>query len=323
MMLRDRVLHLLEQNRGQVVTGGELAKLLSVSRTAVWKAIRALRDGGNEIESLSNSGYRLAEESDGLSRQSIVDALRTDYFGREIEVLPTVQSTNQYLNSLDVGSLREGYTVLADEQTEGRGRLGRTFFSPAREGVYFSVLLKPRISLSDIRFVTICAAVAVCRALEVTCGMKPGIKWVNDIYLDGKKLCGILTEAFVSAEMSSIGHVVVGVGLNTGRVAPEVADIATSVYEAAHARGFRNRLTAEILNQFEPIYMGYTLNGNKEEILGAYSERLFVIGRQAEVGEPGASYTASILGVDDCGGLLVEREDGEVFSVRSGEIKLI
>jgi BirA family biotin operon repressor/biotin-[acetyl-CoA-carboxylase] ligase len=320
-MLRERVLHLLERNRGRIVTGGDIARLLSVSRTAVWKAIRALREDGHEIESLANSGYRLSEDSDGLSARAISDFLTTKAFGREMEILPTVPSTNRYLEGLDTPSIREGYAVLADGQTEGRGRKGRPFFSPAREGVYLSVLLKPQMPPEDVQMITICAAVAVCRALDAACGVRGEVKWVNDIYCGGRKLCGILTEAFVSAEAGVIDHVIVGVGINTGRVAPEVADRATSVQEINRARGIRNRLAAETLNQLEPVYHG-CLRGDVKPILDAYTDRLFIVGREIDVGPPESCYRAKVLGLDERGGLLVERGDGVVCVVRGGEIHL-
>ncbi|GHU79123.1 bifunctional ligase/repressor BirA [Clostridia bacterium] len=321
-MLSERVLYLLEQNRGKLVTGGELAKQLDVSRTAIWKAVRALREDGSEIEALPNSGYRLLPESDGLSGQSIHDMLATENFGRSMELLESVASTNQYLKGLDTASLGEGYTVVADGQTSGRGRLGRPFYSPAREGVYLSVLLKPAIPLAETAFLTICAAVAVCRAVEAVCGVKTGIKWVNDIYVAGKKLCGILTEAFISAEMQSVDYAVAGIGINTGDIPAEVEDTATSIYAAAGVRGIRNRLIAQLLNQFEGVYTDYTVRGKKREILEEYAGRLFIIGREVEVSAPGGVCTATVLGVNDSGGLMVKRRDGEIIHLGAGEIKI-
>lgn len=322
-MLREQVLYLLEKNRGQVITGGEIARRLGVSRTAVWKSVRALRESGSDIESLPNSGYRMTDESDGLSWRAINDSLRTRKFGRNMELLPTLSSTNKYLKQFDSAAIEEGYTVVANEQTEGRGRMNRPFHSPAHEGIYFSVLLKPAIPIADTPFLTICAAVAVCRAIWNICGLSVDIKWVNDIYLEGKKLCGILTEASISAELRSVEDVVVGIGLNTGRVAREVEETAISLYGATGIRGVRNRLIAEILNEFEEVYLDYTVNGRRGEILDAYAGRMFIIGRRAMVEISGASSEVTILGVDDSGELIVEREDGLTCHIDSGEIKLI
>lgn len=322
-MLQERVLYILEQNRGRLVTGGEIAKKLGVSRTAIWKTINALRQNGNDIKSMPNSGYRLTDNSDGLTAQSIHDCLTTQRLGRSIEFLKTVHSTSQHLKAQDSSALSEGHVVIADEQTGGRGRLNRPFYSPAHNGIYLSCFLKPPIPLSETPFLTICAAVAVCRAIESICNIQVGIKWVNDIYHDGKKLCGILTEAFVSAEMQSVDYTIIGIGVNTGNVAPEVKDIATSTYLATGIRGIRNHLIAEILNQFERIYLNYTIHGKKKEILAAYTEKLFILGKHVEVVGSNGSFVATALGVNDSGGLIVKHTNGEIIHVSAGEIRII
>lgn len=322
-MRNEQVLYILEQSRGQLVTGGEIAKRLDVSRTAVWKTVAALREEGHEIESVPNRGYRLAAASDGLSGQAIREHLTTRMLGRSMELLKTVDSTNLYLRSLNTSALPEGHAVVADGQTGGRGRLNRTFYSPPRNGIYLSCLLKPPIPLIETPFLTICAAVAVSRAVESVCGMRVGIKWVNDIFHDGKKLCGILTEASVTAEMRCVDYAVVGIGLNTGDIAPEAEDVATSVYRATGLRGVRNRLIAEILNRLEEIYLDYTVRGEKREILAAYEGKLFILGKRVEVRTGGAVYEATVLGVDDSGGLVVKDMSGDVRHVTSGEIRLV
>lgn len=321
-MLQERVLSCLEQNRGKLVTGGGLARELGVSRTAVWKAIHALEAKGHEIESVAGSGYRLADESDGLSVKGITDLLTTKVFGRELELHQSLPSTNTYIKGLDTLALPEGFAVIADEQTAGRGRLGRTFYSPAREGVYLSVLLKPQLALEEVPLLTICAAVAVSRAIERVCGISPEVKWVNDIFYKGKKLCGILSEGFVSAELGQVESVVVGMGINTGDVDPAVAEIATSLAEAAGVRGIRNWLAAEMLNCFEEVYNSFT-SGGRREILGEYSGRLFITGWRVEVVGAGVPYSATVLGIDDSGALLVKNASGQKKALRTGEIRLL
>lgn len=321
-MLYEQVLYTLEKKRGEIVTGGEIARAAGVSRTAVWKTVLALKEDGHEIESIPNSGYRLRQESDGLSLQAIRDYLTTEKLGRSIELLKTVDSTNSYLKAGDTAVVRDGHTVLANGQTGGRGRLGRTFYSPTGSGVYLSCLLKPPIPISETPFLTICAAVAVYRAIRDTCGIKTDIKWVNDLYAGGKKLCGILTEAGVNAEMRCVDYAVVGIGVNTCGVAPEVSEIATSIFTETGVRGVRNRLIAEILNHFEQVYFDYIQRGKKQEILNAYTERLFIIGKPVEVVEYGGSYKAVALGVDAAGRLLVKRQNGETVGVDAGEVRI-
>lgn len=320
-MLKADILYLFEKRKGEIVTGGELARAFGVSRSAVWKAVRTLRGEGNQIESFPNSGYKLLEQSDGLSEQSVSESLTTQKLGRALELLKTVGSTNQHVKSLNAAALPDGYTVVSNEQTSGRGRQGRPFYSPANEGVYLSVLLKPNISLKDVPLITLCAAVAVCRAVKSVSGIDAGIKWVNDIYYNGKKLCGILSEGVVSAELGTLESVIVGIGINTGSVAKEIENIATSLRSANTPSGIRNRLIAEILNQLEPLYFN-CLKNNRKAILEAYTEKLFIIGREVTVDLPGKSFRAVVKGVNDSGELLVTDAEGETFGVSSGETTL-
>lgn len=321
-MLQKRILEILEGSRGELVTGGELARRLEVSRTAVWKAINSLREAGHDITAVPNRGYTLAYTSDGLSITEIQSALGTKLFGRSLELLDSVDSTNNYIKRLDIGALPEGHAVIADEQTGGRGRLGRSFVSSGRGGVYLSVLLKPQIAFGDVPFLTICAAVAVSRALEEVCGLEPGIKWVNDIFCGGKKICGILSEAAVSAELKTLDYAVVGMGVNTASVPAEIADIATSVYEQRGLRGVRNRLAAAMLRELESVYLEYCATGDKGKVLEQYNSRLFILGREVTVTEPSGSCSATVLSVSGTGGLIIRDENGLEREVVSGEIQL-
>lgn len=325
-MLKDKILALLMKNKNEIVTGGELARRLGVSRTAVWKAIGSLKEDGYEIESLKNSGYRFLNAGDVLSESLIRSSLTAKFFGNRIDILETTTSTIHYIKERATGSTTcppEGYAVLADGQTGGRGRMGRSFSSPRGEGVYLSLLLKPAVPPEEIQFLTICAAVAVSNALQKVCGFEPSIKWVNDIYYDGKKICGILTEAVINAEMGSIESVVVGMGVNTGNLAADIKEIATSTYEITGKRGDRNAIAAEILNQFEGIYLDFTQRGKKQEILKAYANRQYVVGRCVIVSGPGLEpYEAVPTGLDEAGRLIVIKSDGTTQSLNSGEVSL-
>lgn len=321
-MLQEQILSYLEKNRDEVITGGQIARELGVSRTAVWKAIHALRKKGHDIATLPNSGYRMQAASDGLSRQGIEAHLSTKKLGRPLELMESVPSTNTYIKGLDTASVPEGFAVVANEQTGGRGRLGRTFHSPAHEGVYLSVLLKPELDLHHVPLLTVCAAVAVSQAVEQVCAVSTSIKWVNDIYVQGKKLCGILSEAFISAELRTTEYVIVGIGINTGAPPADVKDIATSIQEITGRRGLRNRLIAEVLNQFEKIYLDFLEGEKRAALLSAYSAKLLYGGREVMVAEAGASYTATVLGIDETGALLVRLPEGIVHRVIAGEIRI-
>lgn len=321
-MLKNKVLYILEQQRGNLVTGGKLASLLGVSRTAVWKAIRALQEDGNEIISVPNSGYWLMDTNDTLFEKIIRESLATDFIGQNIALLPTVHSTNQYLKEMDTADIPNGYVVIADEQTGGRGRRSRMFLSPKGGGVYLSVLLKLDGWQNDIRLLTICAAVAVSKAIENVCGIRADIKWVNDIFCNGKKICGILTEAVLSGELQELSTVIVGIGINTGEVPSELGGIATSIQEAAGIRGIRNRLIAEVLNQFEAVYLDCMERGKKRDIISYYESRLFIVGERVLVAGINHSYTATVTGIDETGALIVKDGCGEIRHITTGEIEL-
>lgn len=317
-MVKDEVIKYLENHRGQIITGGKLARELKVSRTAIWKAIHALKDEGHDIESLPGSGYVLDPDSDGLSIAEIKKHLNTDFLGREIEVHGSIDSTNSYIKE---GGIKhaEGFTVLADRQTAGRGRFGRSFTSPAHEGIYMSFLLKPSIPIDKITLLTVFAAVAVSRAVENVCGITTELKWVNDVFFNGKKLCGILSEAMLSAEVNMVDYAVVGIGINTNKVDKTLHDIATSIYEINQTKGIRNELIAEILNRFENLYLNIA---EPSDILEEYSSRLFVIDKLVEAKWGEETLTGTVKGIDDTAALLLQGDDGEISRINSGEIKI-
>ena len=320
-MLQERVLHYLEQHIDDVVTGGQMAKLFGVSRTAVWKAVHTLQEQGYRIENIPNRGYRLTGDKDGLSTVKINRYLLAKRFGRSMEMLETVGSTNTYLKGLDTAALPEGHVVLADGQTGGRGRLGRTFFSPTKEGIYLSVLLKPEIGLQEVSQLTLCAAVAACRAIEVVCRISPEVKWVNDLFYNGKKLGGILTEGIISAETQTIGDVIVGIGINMGMVPAEVFHLATSLYEITGETGWRNSLIAELLNQLELVYERFCDANQRSGVLAEYEQRLFILGCKVDVVQYGEAFCGIATGIDATGALLVVDEAGDVHTVGTGEVR--
>ena len=212
LTVKDAVLQALEQARGTRLSGGRLAEQLGVSRAAVHKAIAALRESGLAIDAVTGEGYRLASDDDSLTAAGIDALLDTAVIGREILVEPSLTSSNTTMKEQYL-SRKHGFTLFAEEQTGGRGRLGRTFVSPADTGVYMTILLHPTLPLSHLSFVTISAAIAVVRAIEQTAGFTPQIKWVNDVLMNGRKLCGILTEATIEGETGTVSSLVVGIGI--------------------------------------------------------------------------------------------------------------
>ena len=220
MQTKDKLLTLLQSRKGEFASGEEIAEALTLSRTAVWKAANALRASGYRIEAVRNRGYRLAAGADILCKSDMEALLGTDGEGLTLEVLSCVDSTNSLLREKANAGIPEGYVVLAGQQTGGRGRMGRRFYSPPDTGLYLSLLLRPTHLLpSEAVGITTMAAVAACRSIEEVSPGDAQIKWVNDIYLGGKKVCGILTEASIGLESGSLDYAVVGVGFNV--CAPE------------------------------------------------------------------------------------------------------
>ena len=188
MTVKETVLSCLEQNRGEIISGQQLADTAQVSRSAVWKAIHQLTQEGHQITVLPHKGYRLEQDSDRLSAQAIRQALDSPYRDIPLFLFDTIDSTNQEANRRLLDQAQHRTVILSEEQTQGRGRLGRSFYSPPSTGLYFSAILKPNLPLEQVGCLTVAAANAVCRGLEELGVEQPGIKWVNDIYVNGKKV---------------------------------------------------------------------------------------------------------------------------------------
>ena len=319
MTTKERLLPLLESRQGSFVSGEELAESLKLSRAAVCKAIKALRQEGYAIEAVTNRGYRLSPDSDILSAQGVKKYLQSDF---QLTVHPSVSSTNTVLRSLAEQGAPERTVVISGEQQQGRGRSGRTFYSPADTGVYLSLLLRP-VNADPRQTVTLtaAAAVALCQAIEAVSGRTPQIKWVNDIFLNGKKVCGILTEAAFGLESGAPEYVVVGVGINAyvpeGGFPPELTEIAGSLWESPVPDG-RNHLAAEFLNRFWPLYAAV----NPSAFLEDYRRRSLVVGKDITVIAGGSETPAHALGIDDNCRLLVRCESGQTDALSYGEVRI-
>lgn len=322
MKTKERLLELLELNRGVYFSGEEIAQRFSVSRAAVWKAVKTLQGEGYDISAVTNRGYCLSLETDILSPQGIQKYLKQECLNMELCVLPTAKSTNTLVYEKAVSGQAEGYAVFSNEQTEGRGRYGRTFYSPCKTGIYMSLLLRPdNYSAKQAVRITTMAAVAMCEAIEAVSGKKAEIKWVNDIYIDGKKVCGILTDASFSLESGLLEYAVLGVGLNvyypSGGFPEDIRDIAGAVFHETK-RDMKNRLAAEFLNRFMVYYTAENQCGYIEK----YQERCFVIGRYITVNYGEKSRDALALGIDDACRLLVRYDDGTEEYLMSGDISI-
>lgn len=322
MGTKEQLLEFFERNRGRYFSGEELAGQLCVSRTAVWKGVNSLRKEGYQIDAVPNKGYCLSDHTDILSVQGIRGYLSPECRDLRLEVLQTVDSTNGWVRAKAEAGEPEGYVVIAVSQEKGKGRVGRSFFSPADTGIYMSILLRPEgLSPGEASKITTTAAVAVCQAIEALSGRKAQIKWVNDIYMEGKKVSGILTEASVGLEDGLLDYGILGIGVNAyapaGGFPPELAGKAGAVFESPQDDG-KNRLAAEILNRFMKAY-GQT---DARDYVEEYRKRCLVLGQEILVLGRGEARKAKALDVDEDCRLVVQYADGKRESLSSGEIQI-
>ena len=322
MTTKEKLLALLEDSKGTFFSGEEIARTLQVSRAAVWKAVNALREDGYTIDAATNKGYRLSPDSDILSPQGIRRFLKPEYRDLDLTVLPTAPSTNALVREKANQGCPEGCIIIACEQTAGRGRYGRQFFSPVDSGVYLSLLLRPTAySPQQATCLTAAAAAAMCQAIEEVTGQQPGIKWVNDIFLHGKKVCGILTEAAVGLETGTLNYMVLGAGVNLYPPAEgfpeEIQPIAGSVLERSCPEA-KNRLVGEFLNRFWDFYTHPECRTYLED----YRSRSLAIGQNVTVLSAGRAVSAYAYGIDDDFRLLVRYDGGKTEALSYGEIRI-
>lgn len=321
--MKESILALLTRNGGEYTSGGAISEAMGVSRAAVWKAIEALRAEGVAIEAAPHRGYRLAKAADRLTEGAILPYLADPE--RPLICLDTVDSTNSYTKSLALaGRIADGTAVVSDEQTGGRGRLGRSFQSPKGKGVYVSVLWKPELPPARALNLTAYAAVAVCEGIEAAAGVKPGIKWTNDLVLGGRKLGGILTEMAVEGETGVLQYVVTGIGINVNHdpsdFSDEVRPIAVSLAQTLGHPVERGRLCACMLNALDAMHADWLAGrGGYGE---RYRENCLTLGRPVRLLRGDRTEDAFAEDIDADFGLIVRHPDGRRETVRSGEVSV-
>ena len=338
MNSRDALLKILEDSRGNFISGSEAARQLGISGTAVWKAARKLKSEGYMIESVTNKGYRLRDNSDVLSYDSVARNLDPAFSDDlTLEVFTSIDSTNNVCKNKASEGTPGGYIAVSANQTAGRGRRGRSFYSPSGTGLYLSILLRPEgLSAKESLRLTTIAAVAVCEAIEAVSGKSTGIKWVNDILMNERKVCGILTEASFDIESGSIDYAVVGIGINVftpeGGFPEEIRSTAGAIFVEREAAGYalsdiRGRLAAAVINRFMTYYLASeddpAASWSIPAHISEYRRRCVVIGKDINVLMPGNDpRQAHVLDIDDECGLIVRYNDGTQEVLRSGEISI-
>ena len=320
MSTKSEMLNLLSKSKGDYISGQKLAETLSISRSAIWKNVEILRNDGYTIQSKSSIGYKLVGDTDILSTDAIGEKLK---YKCDIQIYDSLPSTNLTAKKLQVGSTP--LLVLAGKQTAGRGRLGRSFYSPENSGLYMTLAFKPTFDLSKSLWVTSAAAVSVCKAIEKIAHVRPRIKWVNDIFLDGKKVCGILTEAETNFENGKIDKIIIGIGINCFKTdfPLELQDIAgTLAMEKTYFE--RNVLAAEIVNQLLAILTNF----DKSNFLAEYKSRCFILGKKIIVHSnlKKEGIMARAIDIDNNCGLVVEYLEGhmkhQMDVLTTGEISI-
>ncbi len=318
METKEKVLSYLEAHKGEFVCGDDIAMDLGLTHSGVWKTMQELKIEGHEIVALRKKGYCLLTNPDSLSSVGIHKYLNDDTRDLRIDVFPKLISTNNYARSKAYSGEDEGYVVLAKAQTGGKGRRGRSFFSPSDSGLYMSLLLRPQLAPNETVKLTAVAAVAVCEAIEALSDDKASIKWVNDIFVDGKKVCGILTESSFLNGSDKMDYAIVGIGINVTEPSNgfpnEIKDIAGHVNLTD--TGGKNKLAAEILNRFMNYYK------NNIDCTEKYRERNFAIGKNVAVITATDTKKAVVVGVDDDYRLIVQYDNGINDHLYSGEISI-
>lgn len=323
MTVKERLVSYLEAHKGEYISGEELAEKLNCTRTAVWKAVNGLKESGYQILAVQNRGYMLSKSSDVLSQQMIENYLKevsdTTY---AVSVFQEITSTNDVLKKLAVTEhVGEGTTIVSDYQTGGKGRLGRSFYSPKGTGLYLSMLLRPTGTVVDNLILTAQAAVAVYRAVKKTLGIELAIKWVNDLYLNGRKVCGILSEGQTSLESGHLEYVIVGIGVNLYEpekgFPEEIRNRAGSILgRPSECREVdRNLLAAEIIREF------YAL-AKEKQLASDYIERNMVPGHEILVIDGKGQRKAKALRIMPDGQLEIEEEDHSVHTLVYGEVSV-
>lgn len=325
MSTKQQLLIYLKEGKGTWVSGEILAHRMAISRTAIWKHIHNLKNDGYVIESSRKKGYLLRQASDLLLANEIQEGLNTTVFGRRgIVYFRETDSTNIRAKLLASHGAPEGTVVVAEEQTRGRGRRGRSWFSPSGEGIYTSIILRPSISPHEAPGLTLMASVAVAETLLSMTSLKVNIKWPNDILINGRKIAGILTE--ISTEMDRIDYVVIGVGVNVNtpreNLPPDIKDIATSIFMETDRPFPRIALIRAYLEWLEIYYETFKTKGFKP-VLNRWKHLSDIIGRRISVDLIDRVRIGEVLNVDKEGFLILKEHGGAVERIMSGDVTLM
>ncbi|MGL4914593.1 MAG: biotin--[acetyl-CoA-carboxylase] ligase [Romboutsia sp.] len=318
--MRDKIIESILNNKEEFISGEELSKKLGISRAGVWKHIKILKQQGYNIESVNKRGYRLSEKPDDLlTYKNICHELDNEFVGSKIVHFDTIESTNDYAKTI-ANESQEGTIIISEEQTKGKGRLGRQWHSKASEGIWMSMILKPEIMPYKAPFITLIAGASIVSALNKL-GVNTSIKWPNDIIINNKKVAGILTE--LSAEIERINYIVLGIGINVKimEFPQEILDIATSLYKEEYKIS-RVDIVRSIISEFEKLYLDYIKNDSKEKTLEICRKHSVLIGKKIYVLQGDNKELVKCLDINDKGNLIVEDQNRSKREIMSGEVSI-
>ena len=323
MKNRGRVLQILYRKNGECVSSSEITGELGITRSAVFKIINELKKQGFDIESIHHRGYRLGNEKDIISPEIINEIIEKEGMNRSIQYFERVDSTNTFAKKIIMEGESYPDIIIANEQEQGRGRLGREFYSPKGTGIYCSFILDPFIKIENSILVTVAASVAVSRAIEKVTKKDTRIKWINDIYIDDKKVCGILTEAVTDFETGIIGKIILGIGINFNTPSEsfpdEITDRASSVFMDDTFGVTRNQLIAQLIIEIDECMNDI----ENDEIIRYYRNKSLVLGKMLEITYFGQEkpIQGKAVDIDRNGFLIIETKNG-LLTLNSGEVSI-
>lgn len=319
--MKEEILRLLRSTDGYI-SGQELCNRFGVSRTAVWKAINQLKEAGYEIEAQQNKGYRLMAAPDLMTEAEIKSLMHTDWVAKEVLYFDTIDSTNTKAQELAEKGYPSGTLVVADKQESGKGRRGRSWVSPSGTGIFMTLMIKPDINPNNASMLTLVAALAVAKAITSVTGEEALIKWPNDIVVNGKKVCGILTE--MNAQFDYINHIVVGIGINVHNESfpEEISQMASSLMiEAGGKRFHRAQIIAETMSYFEQYYDTFLKTQDLSALVREYDELLVNRNKSVRVLDPKEPFDGKAMGITPKGELIVDTWESRKL-VSSGEVSV-
>jgi BirA family biotin operon repressor/biotin-[acetyl-CoA-carboxylase] ligase len=317
--VQQKIIQFLKQTDGYV-SGEEMSQQLNMSRAAIWKHMQDLRSQGYEIMAVPHLGYQLVSNPDVLSSHEIKSGLKTKLLGQKVFSFETLPSTMDEAFRLGMQGADEGTLICAESQTKGRGRLGRAWASPKGKGIYCSIILRPKLSPSQMSQLTLMTAVAVAEAVKKVAGVQPTIKWPNDLMIGTKKLSGILTE--LRAEIDALTFVVVGLGINVNSTASQLLETATSLKMETYAMVNRVDLLQEILISMEKWY-GKVLKGRFEEVLEYCRTNSATLKKQVSITDAKGTLEGKAVDIDTDGGLLIRLSNGKIVKKISGDALIL